>query len=322
VEVTAFDSKNHSISKTGSGFILNSSGIPSIVTSSNLASGNKNITVTLSDGSSYDTKLIAYDPITTIAVLSIEGIPQSKFSPLPLVNSTHLKVGQIVTAIGDTMGFSNLFTDGMISGLEKSIPTFAQNTSSSLTKIPNGIVTTLNLGPGYGGSPLFNTEGQIAGMNIENYSSGQSKNTGISFAIPSNSLSKIIPALLSKGYYLHPWLGASGTDVTPDIAKALNLTESKGFLVITAENQSPAKKAGILGGDNKTSINGRMITLGGDIIQKADNKDIQNIHELLSYIENEKNVGDSMIVTVLRNGLLQSINVKLEANPNVLSTLK
>jgi serine protease Do len=128
--------------------------------------------------------------------------------------------------------------------------------------------------------------------------------------------------LLSKGYYLHPWLGAAGADVTPDIAKALNLTESRGFLVIAVDNLSPAKKAGILGGDNTTSINGRQITLGGDIILKVDDKDIQNIHEISRYIENEKNVGDNMIVTVLRNGILQTINVKLDSNPEFITPLK
>ena len=85
---------------------------------------------------------------------------------------------------------------------------------------------------------------------------------------------------------------------------------------------SPAKKAGILGGDNLTTINGRQITLGGDIIQKADNKDVRNIHELLSYIENEKKVGDNMVVTVLRNGIEQSINVKLDSNPAFMPQLK
>ena len=130
---------------------------------------------------------------------------------------------------------------------------------------------------------------------------------------------KIVPSLLSKGYYEHPWFGASGTDVNLDIAKALNLNESRGFLVIDVAPSSPAKKAGIMGGDNTTSINGRPITLGGDIILKIDNKDIQNIHDILAYIESKKNVGDNILVTVLRNGIIQFNTVKLGSNPNYLS---
>jgi len=323
VEVTAFNNTNHSIYTTGSGFVYSFNKNPLIVTSSNPIGGNYNnssITVTLSDGSSFDSRLIGYDPITSLAVLSAESIPHERLVPLTLGNSSNLKVGQTVASIGNPMSFSSLFIDGTISGLEKSIPTFGQ--IGAITKIPNGIVTNLNLDRGFGGSPLLNTEGQVIGMNIENYSSGQTKNTGMSFAVPSNSIDKIIPSLASNGYYLHPWLGAAGADVTPDIAKALNLTEPKGFLVISVANLSPAKKAGILGGDNTTTINGRPITLGGDIIQKADNKDVKNIHELLSYIENEKKVGDNLVVTVLRNGIQQSINVKLDSNPAFMPQLK
>jgi S1-C subfamily serine protease len=143
----------------------------------------------------------------------------------------------------------------------------------------------------------------------------------ISFAVPSNSILKIIPSLLSKGYYEHPWFGASGTDVNLDIAKALNLNESKGFLVIDVAPSSPAKKAGIFGGDNTAIVNGRPITLGGDIILKIDNKDIQNIHDVLAYIESKKNVGDNILVTVLRNGIVQFNTVKLGSNPNYLPQL-
>ncbi len=322
VEISTFDSTNHSISKTGSGFVNSYNGSYFIVTMSNLVFGKNNITVTLYDGSTHDSKLIGYDAIANLAVLSADNIPENKLVPLPLKNSTNLKVGQMVTTIGSTTGLTNLFTNGLISGLEKSIPIFGQNESSLSTKIPNAIVTNLNLEPGFGGSPLLDVEGQVVGMNIENYSSDSLRDSDISFAIPSNSLIKIIPSLLSKGYYLHPWLGAGGADVTPDIAKALNLAEDRGFLVISVANMSPSKKAGILGGDNTTSINGRNITLGGDIILKVDDIDVKNIQDISRYIENEKEIGETMVVNVLRNGIMQTINVKLDANPAFLPQLK
>jgi S1-C subfamily serine protease len=161
----------------------------------------------------------------------------------------------------------------------------------------------MNLDKGFGGNPLLNTKGQVIGMNIENYSSDQIENTGMSFVIPSNSIGKIVPSLASNGYYLRPWLGAAGADVTPDIAKALNQTEPKGNMVISVANLSQAKKAGILGEDNTTTINGRQITHGGDIIQRVNNRDVRNIHKLLIYIENEKKVEENMVVTILRNGI-------------------
>ena len=271
--------------------------------------------------------LTGLDPLANLAVLSTKSISQSKLIPLPVANSTNLEEGQQVVAIGNTMGLSRQITSGIISGLVQPIPVFEQNISKSSPKIPNGITTSLNLGTGYGGSPLLDTKGQVVGMNVGNYSStnttaSQTKNTGTSYAVPSNSINKIIPSLLINGYYLHPWFGVSGTDITRDLAKALNLDESRGFLVIDVANPSPAKKAGILGGDNTTSINGRKITLGGDIILKIDNKDFLNFHDILAYIESNKNVGDSMLVTVLRNGLIQYNTVKLEANPIYLPHLK
>lgn len=259
--------------------------------------------------------------------MSINNIPKAKLVPLQLGNSSNLQEGQPILAIGNTFGFKNVITSGIIGGLQQPIPILSANSSRSLPKMPIGILTNLNLGNGYGGSPLLNTEGKVIGMNIGNYTFSDSttnvasKNIGISFAVPSNSILKVIPQLLSKGYYEHPWFGAFGTDVNLDIAKALNLNESRGFLVIDVAPSSPAKKAGILGGDNTTSINGRKITLGGDIILKVDNKDIQNIHDILAYIENNKKVGDNILVTVLRNGLLQYNTVKLESNPNYLPQL-
>jgi S1-C subfamily serine protease len=328
VQVTAFDSKNHSIFKTGSGFVYRYLNESAIVTVSNLLDGNNDITVSLADGSSYSSELTAYDPLTTLAVLSTQNIPQNKLIPLIVANSTNLMVGQTVLAIGNTMGYSNILTSGIISGLGKSIPAFGQSLSNVNAKIPNGIVTDLNLGNGYGGSPLLDIYGQVIGINIGNYTSdnttttSQSKNTGISFAVPSNSINKIIPSLLSTGYYSHPWLGAYGVDVDLDIARALGLNDSKGFLVISVVDSSPAKKAGILGGENSTSLNGRKITLGGDIILKVDNKYVQNIQDMSGYIENNKNIGDDMLVTLLRNGILQLIHVRLEANPNYFLPLK
>lgn len=323
VQITSFDNQNSSNYKTGTGFIVDVNKTLSLITSNSLVSSNDSVTMTLDDGDIYDSSLIGSDPVTNIALLSIENIPQDKINSLELMNSTNLQVGETVTKIENIQDIPNLLNTGIISGISKSIPTFGQNVSNTSTKIPNGIITNLvSTSEGYGGGPLLNIEGQVLGMTIQNHSSEAEIVSPITFVIPSNSLNKIIPKLQSQGYYLHPWLGIAGTDVTPDIAKVLELDQTRGFLVISVSPQSPAKLAGILGGDSSTSINGRPITLGGDIILKIDNKDVKNIHEILSYIEDNKNVGDNLIVTVLRNGILQTINVVLEANPNYIPSSK
>ena len=336
VEVTAYNRTNHTIFKTGTGFIYDFNGTKTIITVSNLVAGKSDLTVTLSDGSSYYSNLTGYDPLTNIAILSVNSISQNKLLPLQLGNSSTLEEGQQIITVGNTVGLKNQITSGIISGLEQPIPVLSQNPSISLPNMPIGISTSLNLGNGYGGSPLLDTNGKVIGMDIGNYTLSNSSsspsntaaaissppsNIGISFAIPSNTILKIVPSLLSKGYYAHPWFGAFGTDVNLDIAKALNLNETRGFLVIDVAPSSPAKKAGIIGGDNTTVINDRPITLGGDVIQKIDNKDIQNIHDILAYIEGKKNVGDNILVTVLRNGIVHYNTVKLDSNPNYLPQL-
>ena len=323
VKVTAFNNNNHSIFKIGTGFVYTSNGKSAIVTESNLVLG-KNIVITLPDGSAYNSTLLGYDPLTTLAIISTKNIPQNKLIPLKIGTSTSLEPGQPIITIANTIDFTNIISSGLISGIEKSIPTFGQNLSGPTPKIPNGIITNFNLASGYGGSPLLNNKGEVIGMNTENFTSNSNnlKYTGISFAIPADVLTKIINSLLTKGYYSHPWLGAYGVNVDLDIAKALHLNETKGFLVIQVASSSPAKKAGILGGDNTTEIDGRKITIGGDIILKVDNKNIQNIQEISNYIENKKNIGDNMTVTLLRNGIIQLIHVRLEANPNYFLPIK
>ncbi|HEY9386848.1 MAG TPA: PDZ domain-containing protein, partial [Nitrososphaeraceae archaeon] len=124
-------------------------------------------------------------------------------------------------------------------------------------------------------------------------------------------------SLIETGSYQHPWLGLSGVDITPDIANALGLglQDAKGFLVINVNEGSPADNAGIRGGDRLTNINGREIEIGGDIILKIDNQNVRKIDDILTYLEREKQVGDTLQLTVLRDGKLETINVILAARP-------
>jgi putative serine protease PepD len=214
VEVTSYNRTNHTIFKTGTGFIYDFNGTSTIITVSNLVAGKSDLTVTLPDGSSYYSNLTGYDPLTNIAILSVKNIPQNKLVPLQLGNSSTLEEGQQVLTVGNTMGLKNQITSGIISGLEQPIPVLSKNSSISLPKMPIGISTSLNLGNGYGGSPLLDTNGKVIGMNIGNYtlsnlsyqsntaviSSSPPSNIGISFAVPSNTILKIVPSLLSKGY--------------------------------------------------------------------------------------------------------------------------
>jgi S1-C subfamily serine protease len=142
--------------------------------------------------------------------------------------------------------------------------------------------------------------------------------SGVGFAIPSNTIKKIVPVLISEGSYKHPWIGISGTDITPDIAAALKLNQSTtGFLVIDITPNSPAARAGIRGGDKETDIGGRPIKLGGDIITAIDNQSVSKIDDILVYLEEHKEVGDTVNVTVLSDGKIQTLKLVLGERPTI-----
>ena len=164
----------------------------------------------------------------------------------------------------------------------------------------------------------MNLQGNVAGMNTAIFSTTGAY-SGIGFSIPSNVIKKIVPSLIETGSYEHPWLGVFGVDITPDIAKALglDLNQAKGFLVMNVDDGSPADNAGIRGGERVTTINGRLIELGGDVILKIDNQTVRKLDDILTYLEREKKVNDSVRLTLLRDGKLQPIDVTLAARPEV-----
>lgn len=349
VQVTSSgkDSVNAFKSGLGSGFVYDKDGhiitnyhVVSLPGSTVPSANDENITVTFSDGVSYDAKLIGSDPFSDIAVLQLQNISSPlNLQPLPLANSLDLKIGQPVAAIGNPFGLSGSMTEGIVSGLGRLIPS-SENVPSMPNEepsplippspdqhlmppsreqagsfsIPDIIQTDAPINPGNSGGPLLNLKGEVVGMNTAIFSS-TGEFAGIGFAIPSNTIVKVVPSLISSGSYAHPWIGIAGTDITPDIAHALGLKEARGFLVTDVTASSPADKSGIKGGYKISSINGRQIPLGGDVILAIDNKTIRKIDDILTYLEREKKVGDAVDLTIFRDGKQQEINLTLAARP-------
>jgi S1-C subfamily serine protease len=325
--------------------------------SNNISSSNNNtdIIVTFNDGSVYNAKVVGSDRFSDIAVLRVENISKSKLVPLTFGNSSQAEIGEQAVAIGNPFGLSGTLTVGVVSGLGRIIPSLAddqqeqeqqspllpenpfgdlfpdipglpqqpplipdqqQQERSGAFSIPDIIQTDAAVNPGNSGGPLLNMNGQVIGMNTAIFSE-TGVYAGIGFAIPSNTITKIVPSLITAGSYQHPWLGLIGIDITPDIAKALGLSldEAKGFLVIGVNEGSPADKAGIRGGDIVTNVNGREIRLGGDIILKIDNQDVRKIEDILTYLEGQKHVGDNVQLTIVRDGKTQTVNAILTPRP-------
>jgi S1-C subfamily serine protease len=309
VQITDSDETSPLDSRLGSGFVYDDNG--HIITNHHVVNGGGRIDVTFLDGTVYRATLMGSDPYTDLAVLYVKDVPPEKLVPLPLADSTIVRVGEQVAAIGNPFGLSGSMTAGIISGVGRLIP----NDLAGQFSIPDVIQTDAPVNPGNSGGPLLNMRGEVIGINSAIYSTtGQS--AGVGFAIPSNTMTKVVPSLITNGSFQHPWLGVSGTDMTPGIAAALGLNQPRGLLVVDVVDGSPAAQAGIRGGDDPRSIDGRDINLGGDVITAIDDKTVRKIDDILVFLEREKTAEDNLKLTILRDGQLQDINIALAARPN------
>lgn len=309
VQVSATDDPTEQ-GRLGTGFIFDDNG--HIVTNNHVVFGVRDLAVTFYDGTVYRATVIGADPFTDLTVLYVEDVPKEKLVALPLADSTAIRVGEQVAAIGNPFGLSSSMTSGIISGVGRTIP--AQNSGPLQFFIPDIIQTDAPINPGNSGGPLLNTRGQVVGINTAIRSS-TGEFAGIGFAVPSNTIAKIVPTLIETGTFQHPWVGISGRDMTPGLASALELEEPRGILVVEVVPGGPAEKAGIRGGDNPTRIEGQTIPLGGDIILELDGNQIRKLDDILVYLQREKTVGDTMDVTILRDGNEMVIELLLEARP-------
>jgi len=314
VQVTATNDPTEQGS-LGTGFVYDDNG--HIVTNNHVVAGTTNLAVTFYDGTVYSATLLGTDPFTDLVVLYVEDVPAEKLVPLPLADSTKIRVGEQVAAIGNPFGLSSSMTSGIVSGVGRTIP--AQNTGTLQFFIPDIIQTDAPINPGNSGGPLLNTRGEVIGVNTAIRSS-TGEFAGIGFAVPSNTIAKIVPSLIETGTFNHPWVGISGRDMTPGLASALELDEPRGVLVVEVVSGGPAEKAGLRGGDNPTRIEGQTVPLGGDIILELDNNQIRKLDDILVYLQREKTVGDTLQVTILRDGTEMNIDLVLEARPSAQDT--
>lgn len=304
------DSSIRSAARLGSGFIFDRN--RHVITNYHVALGSKNIDVTFMDGNTYHANIVGSDPFTDLAVLYVQDVPKYTLFPLTLGNSGALDVGEQIAAIGNPFGLSGSMTAGIISGLGRLLPSTAS--LGSRFSIPSIIQIDAPINPGNSGGPLLDMRGEVVGINSAIFSS-TGEFSGIGFAIPSNTISKVVPSLITKGSFSHPWIGLSGTNMTPEIANAIGLKESRGFLVVNTVSGSPAEKGGLHGGDKVVTINGMQIALGGDVIEKIDDKVVRKIDDILAYIESMKSVGENVSLTVLRDGKIQKLNLSLAPRP-------
>jgi len=292
----------------GSGFVYDNLG--HIITNAHVVDGANKTTVTFLDGSQYNAEIIGEDRFTDIAVIKVSEKPRL-LHPLQIGDSSLLQVGEQVAAIGNPFGLSGSMTSGIVSQMGRLIAT-----PDTAFSIPDVIQTDAAINPGNSGGPLLNMKGQVIGINTA-IQSITGEFVGIGFAVPSNTVSKIVPVLIEDGKYHHPWIGITGQDIDPDLAQALQLKQAKGFMIITVVDGSPADKAGLKGRTITLETGGKEYPAGGDIIISVDDKEVRKISDILIHLQREKSVGDEMVLGVLRDGEFLHITLELVERPDL-----
>jgi S1-C subfamily serine protease len=293
-------------SRLGSGFVYDNKG--HIVTNNHVVDGAQTVDVTFVDGNTYSAKVIGKDAFSDLAVLKItDNATDEQLSPLPIGNSTGLEVGEQVIAIGNPFGLSNTMTSGIVSQVGRLLP----NDEAGFS-IPNVIQTDAAINPGNSGGPLLNVKGEVVGVNSA-IKSSTGDFAGVGFAIPSSTVQKIVPVLIEKGEYSHPWLGIAGASIGPELVQKLSLAKNfKGVLISSTVPDGPAAKAGVQGTtiDRQGNVSKR-----GDIITAIDGHAVKRIEDVIMYIEEHKSVGDSATLTLDRGGSPVKVAVELGARP-------
>ncbi len=295
----------------GSGFVWDKDG--HIVTNNHVVAGAEKVSVTFSDGTIVPATVVGTDPDSDLAVIKVD-YPADQLQPVKVADSTQVKVGQLAVAIGNPFGHENTMTVGFVSAIGRSIPADGGTASVSYT-IPDVIQTDAPINPGNSGGVLVDDQGQVMGVTAQ-IDSPVRASVGIGFVIPSSIVAKVVPELIKSGHYDHTWLGISGGSLIPDLATAMKLkSDQRGALVNQVTSGSPAEKAGLRGSSQQTTINGENVNVGGDVITAIDNQPVKTFDDLVAYLTSSTSVGQTVTLTILRDGQQQDVKVTLAARP-------
>jgi S1-C subfamily serine protease len=264
--------------------------------------------VTLADKHTAPAEVVGVDPGSDLAVLRID-VPAEELTAAELGKSATLQVGQRAIAIGNPFGLERTVTTGVISSLARTLP--RDDSDFQLAEL---IQTDAAINPGNSGGPLLDSQGKVIGVNTA-IASNTGVNSGVGFAIPVDIVHRVVPELIARGRYRHPWLGISGGTITPEMVEAADLLVETGILISIVESDSPADKAGLHGGDRQVQVSGLPMSAGGDIIIAINEVEVKRFDDMVNYLASHTSVGDIVTLTVVRNAQEVKLGVMLEERP-------
>ncbi len=292
----------------GSGFVISYSNSYYIVTNYHVAGDTSNLTVTFWDGDSYLAKVIGSDQYSDLAIVSAVNAPAFEFHPLKVATSSDLHVGEYVVAIGNPFGLTDSMTFGIISQLGRTI----QDPTAGNFSIPDAIQFSAPINPGNSGGVLLDSNGSVIGIPTASISGSQ----GVGFAIPSDTLIRELPWLVSTGTYPeHSYLGIEGVDNFYQLAKASGTNVTYGVVIESVIQSSPASKAGLRGGSSSVLIEGQEFLVGGDIIVSVNGTKIINNDALAAYLSENTLPNETVVLGIIRSGTFMTVNVVLGQRP-------
>ncbi len=303
----------------GSGFIYDRLG--NIVTNAHVVKGAEEIRVTFNDGYLATATLKGIDTYSDLAVIQVK-VDSSRLLPLRLGDSDTVRVGERAIAIGNPFGLASSMTVGIVSGVGRNLRSAelidAENSIPGFQN-PAIIQTDTQINPGNSGGPLFNSQGDVIGVNTAiRSSSGVFE--GVGFSVPVNTVKRVVPELIEKSYVEYAWLGVdaqspSGGYGVAALAETLNLPVNEGVMIENVAPDSPASNAGLQGGTREVRVREAPVCVGGDIIVAIDNVYIRNLDELLAYLVVNSHPGDTVTLRIVRGDETFDVPVHLESRP-------
>jgi 2-alkenal reductase len=296
---------------SGSGFVWDLEG--HIVTNNHVVEGADRVIVRFSDGTMSPAEVVGADADSDLAVVQVQAEGYT-LVPVARGNLDDVRVGQRVAAIGNPFGLEGTLTTGIVSAIGRSIPARAS------FSIPASIQTDAPINPGNSGGPLLNEQGEVIGVNAQIRSDDRA-NSGVGFAIPIAIVERVVPALIETGSYEHPYMGVSGATFSPICAGELGLDANlRGAIVLDVIANTPADRAGLRGGSRTNDTEYQFIcpeVRGGDVITAVNGEPVTSFDAVLAYLQRYSSPGDTITLTILRDGEYYELDLTLTARPQM-----
>lgn len=286
---------------TGSGFVFDQEG--HIVTNNHVVTEGDNFEVVFTDGVRRSAELVGSDVDSDLGVIKVDELPE-EIEPISLSDSNDLRVGQFVIAIGNPFGEAGSMSVGIISGLGRTLESQRIAEGGGRYSLPEVIQTDAAINPGNSGGPLLDLDGKVVGVNSA-ISTRTGTNSGVGFSIPVNAVKQIVPRLISNGSYIYPFMGIRMLTLNLELQEQLDLPQATGAYITEVTVDSPASASGLIGANGP----------GGDLIVAVDDTQVISSDDLIAYLVFEAEVGQTVDLTVVREGEEKVVPLTLGERP-------